>query len=133
MKDNIVYGKGMWQQQKEDNIRRYYGVNNSEAIHRPKQMPKPKKIKVVCDDCKQEFVINDLKEKYIGSMLTAKYFTCPKCSREYVIGVFDNKARRLEREYATLMRKNLRGLAELKMVDRTHHLKKLFDEGIRYE
>lgn len=133
MEDNIVYGKGMWQQQKEDNIRRYYGVNNSEAIHRSKQIPKSKKIKVVCDDCGQEFIINGLEEKYIGSMLTTKYFVCPKCGRKYVIGVFDNKRRRLEREYKDLMQKGFKGLAELKMAEIIHHSKKLIKEGNRYE
>lgn len=129
MKDNIVYGKGMWQQQKEDNIRRYRDLVTS----KPKQMSKFKKTKVVCDDCGQEFIINGLEEKYIGSMLTTKYFVCPKCGRKYVIGVFDNKRRRLEREYKDLMQKGLKGLAELKMAEIIHHSKKLIKEGNRYE
>ena len=49
----------------------------------------------VCDECLETFYFThkDIKEEYLGAMLTETYFKCPHCGRKYVILIEDDELR----------------------------------------
>ena len=49
----------------------------------------------VCDECLETFYFThkDIKEEYLGAMLTEVYFKCPHCGRKYVILIEDKQSR----------------------------------------
>ena len=49
-----------------------------------------------CDKCNKPMEI-ELKEEYLGAMLTYRYFECPHCGRKYVVLVEDKKSRNMYR------------------------------------
>lgn len=50
-----------------------------------------------CVKCSKKFNVK-LEEKYIGAMLTEIFFKCPKCKEKYLVGIQNNKCRRLQRQ-----------------------------------
>ena len=54
----------------------------------------------VCDECLETFYFThkDIKEEYLGAMLTEVYFKCPHCGRKYVILIGDKQSRDYARQ-----------------------------------
>lgn len=54
----------------------------------------------VCDECLETFYFThkDIKEEYLGAMLTEVYFKCPHCGRKYVILIEDKQSRDYARQ-----------------------------------
>ena len=55
---------------------------------------------VYCSKCKKNFEMfnNDLKENYLGSMLTEIYYKCKNCGEKYVVALESAKAREIKRK-----------------------------------
>lgn len=52
-------------------------------------------MKVVCSNCNREFIPKELKESYLGAMITSVYIKCPHCKKEHLVMVKTAKARHL--------------------------------------
>lgn len=62
-------------------------------------------LKVICDNpnCKHEFE-PEVKEKYLGAMISETYIKCPHCEAKYLIKLDNTLTRRLQ--------KNIEGIKE---------------------
>ena len=61
---------------------------------------KNSELKLICNNCGRAFTKADIeiKEKYLGAMITEQYYHCPYCNFKYIVGLFDNKFRELKRK-----------------------------------
>ncbi|WP_195989691.1 hypothetical protein [Clostridium sp. D53t1_180928_C8] len=50
-------------------------------------------MKVICDDCKKEFVVKKkiIKSEKLFDTVERTYFCCPKCRKKYVISYVDKE------------------------------------------
>lgn len=53
-----------------------------------------------CECCNQEFELHqvELKEKYLGAMITKLYYSCPRCRDEKLICITNTKTREMTRK-----------------------------------
>ena len=63
-------------------------------------------VKVICDkkNCKHEFE-PQIKEKYLGAMISETYIKCPHCETKYLIKLDNTLTRRLQ--------KNIEGIKQV--------------------
>lgn len=70
-------------------------------------------MKVICDDCKKEFVVKKkiIKSEKLFDTVERKYFCCPKCRKKYVISYVDKEIKenikRIKNLKGELLRKEL--------------------------
>lgn len=86
-------------------------------------------MKSVCSNCKKEFDVK-LEEQYLGAMLTEIYFICPQCNHKYLVGIENNKCRRIQREIDIVNKRLKYKYSEelvLKQKELTQMLKKEMD------
>lgn len=57
-------------------------------------------MKVVCEHCKESFELtqDDLKEKYLGAMISEVYFICPHCNKKFIVCLKNPKTREFQRK-----------------------------------
>lgn len=62
-------------------------------------------MKVICDDCKKDFVVKKklIKSENLFNSVERTYFCCPKCRKRYVISYVDKE-----------IKENIKNLKELK-------------------
>ncbi|MZK53666.1 hypothetical protein [Clostridium beijerinckii] len=58
-------------------------------------------MKVMCDECYQEFEIEH-KTEYLGAMITETYFKCSHCGEKYIVRLDNNLTRRLQNNIKAL-------------------------------
>ena len=70
-------------------------------------------MKVICDDCKKEFVVKKkiIKSEKLFDTVERTYFCCPKCRKKYVISYVDKEIKenikRIKNLKGELLRKEL--------------------------
>jgi hypothetical protein len=70
-------------------------------------------MKVICDDCKKEFVVKKkiIKSEKLFDTVERTYFCCPKCRKKYVISYVDKEIKenikRLKNLKGEFLRKEL--------------------------
>ena len=70
-------------------------------------------MKVICDDCKKEFVVKKkiIKSEKLFDTVERTYFCCPKCRKRYVISYVDKEIKenikRLKNLKGEFLRKQL--------------------------
>jgi hypothetical protein len=60
------------------------------------------KTKVTCDDCQKEFIINELKTRWIQPDIQETYFVCKHCNKEYRVCLTDPEIRKLQEKVQDL-------------------------------
>lgn len=56
---------------------------------------------LVCEKCNQEFE-PDVKEGYLGAMITESFFKCPHCGEKYIFRLDNNLTRKLQKNILNL-------------------------------
>ena len=70
-------------------------------------------MKVICDDCKKDFVVKKkfIKSEKLFDTVERTYFCCPKCRKKYVISYVDKEIKenikRIKNLKGELLRKEL--------------------------
>ncbi|XZL50383.1 hypothetical protein ACSXBO_07355 [Clostridium perfringens] len=64
--------------------------------------------KVICDKCKEEFII-ELKMENIKGDIRRVYFICPKCGEKYTCYYLTNRIENMQKNTKKLLEKFLEG------------------------
>lgn len=75
----------------------------------------------VCDECKFEFVLEELEIEESTLVRAGKveriivqYFRCPKCKHKYIICVFDDALNELNKKYKEFLQTDREGTSKAK-------------------